>query len=339
MIIKPRFQSIRRPYAVMLVWIISITLLAGGCGSQQETVYHVGILSGSDAFLDIAAGFKASMTEAGYIESQNIIYDMQTLNVDPAGEQRIARKFVENQVDLIFAFPTEPALAAKIATQGTDIPVIFAFAGIEEAHLVDSVREPGGNITGVRFPGPEQTSKRLELLLELAPQVKRVWIGYDQHYPTNAPSLAALRLTASALEVTLVEVPVTTLAELADDLAARTQADDPGMDALLLMPDIFNHSPEGWDIIRTFTTRHNLPLAGSFRYTVDQGAVFGIANDLFKVGELAAPMADKVLTGTPTGSIPVVSPEKDLWINYRVARDLGLTVPAGLLSQATEVIR
>lgn len=328
-----------RYYAAALFWIISIILLAGGCGPQEQTVYRVGILSGTDAFLDIAAGFKAAMVEAGYIEGQNIVYDMQTLNADPEGEKRIARQFVADQVDLIFAYPTEPALAAKIATQGTDIPVVFAYAGIEEANLVDSVRRPGGNITGVRFPGPELSSKRLEFLHELAPQVKRVWISYDQTYPTNAPALALLRPTAESLGVTLVEVPVTTLAELEADLVARAQADDPGIDALLLMPDIFNHSPDGWGMIQAFGSEHRLPIAGSFLYTVEQGAVFGTANDLFKVGELAAPLADEILKGTPAGSIPVVSPEKDLWINYQVAQDLGLIIPDGLLNQAAAIIR
>jgi putative ABC transport system substrate-binding protein len=302
-------------------------------------VYRVGIISGTDAFLSIADGFKAGMAELGYVEDENIVYDVQQLNADPAGELQAAKKFVEDKVDLIFTYPTEPSVAAQTATQGTDIPVVFAYAGIEGSTLVESVREPGGNITGVRFPGPEQINKRLEILLELAPGVKRVWIGYDKNYPNTAPALEALRPLAASRGITLVEVPATTIEELEADLAARAASADLGLDAIILMPDTFNHSPAGWGVIQKFAVEHKVLLCGSFLYTVEAGAVFGNANDLFKVGELAAPIADKILKGTPAGTIPVVTPEQDLWINYKVAQELGLTVPEGLLNMAAEIIR
>ncbi len=333
-------QTRTRTGWTILVGFVVLSLLLSGCGgAQKPKVYRVGILSGSDAFVEIADGFKAKMTELGYVEGKNIVYDLQKTNADPAGEQRLAKKFVDDKVDLILAFPTEPTLAARAATQGTNIPVVFAYAGIEGANLVKSVREPGGNITGVRFPGPEQISKRLELLHELAPQVKRVWIGYDKNYPNNAPALAALRPVASSNGVTLVEAPATTLEELEADLAERAKSPDLGIEAMLLMPDIFNHSPIGWTLISKFAAEHKLPIAGSFPYTVEQGAVFGNANDLVNVGNLAAPLADKIFKGTSAGTIPVVSPEEALWINYKRAQDVGLTVPEGLLKRAAQIIR
>jgi len=204
---------------------------------------------------------------------------------------------------------------------------------------VKSVREPGGNTSGVRFPGPEQISKRLEILLEIAPQVKRVWIGYDKNYLNTAPALEALRPLAASLGVTLVEVPAASIADLEADLSARAASGDVGIDAIILMPDIFNHSPDGWGLISTFAAEHDVILGGSFLYTVEQGAVFGNANDLYKVGEQAAPIADKILRGTPAGTIPVVTPEQELWINYKVAQELGLTVPESLLGMAAEIIR
>lgn len=324
------------------VWIliaaIGLVLLLAGCGEQPK-VYRVGIISGSDAFLPMAEGFKAKMTELGYIEGENIIYDIQQLNADPAGEVRAAQKFVEDKVDLIYAYPTEPAVAAQAATQGTNIPVVFAYAGLEGSTLVKDVREPGGNITGVRFPGPEQITKRLEILLQIAPQVKRVWIGYDKNYPNTAPALEVLRPLASSMGVTLVEVPATTIDDLAADLAARAGASDIGMDAIILMPDTFNHSPDGWGLISQFATEHHVPIAGSFLYTVEQGAIFGNAQNLLDVGRLAAPLADKILKGMPAGTIPVVTPEHELYINYKAAQDLGLEVPEGLLRQAVTIIR
>jgi len=317
-----------------------VSLLLSGCGgAQKPKVYRVGILNGSAAFLPVVEGFKAKLTELGYVEGKNIAYDLQNLGADSAEEQRIAKKLVDDKVDLIFAVPTEPSVAAKAAAQGTNIPVVFAYAGLEGSTLVKSVREPGGNITGVRFPGPEQISKRLEILIEIAPKVKRVWIGYDKNYPNTAPALETLRPLASSRGVKLLEVPATTVQELEADLAARAKSADLGLDAIILMPDILNHSPDGWAVISQFAAKHKVPIAGSFLYTVEQGAVFGNANDLFKVGQLAAPLADKILKGTPAGTIPVITPEQDLWINYKVTQDLGLTVPQGLLNMAATIIR
>ncbi len=140
-------------------------------------------------------------------------------------------------------------------------------------------------------------------------------------------------------DIKVVEVPAATIAELETDLAARAKSADPGLDAIILMPDIFNHCPAGWELIRRFAGEHRLPIGGSFLYTVEQGAIFGNANDLTEVGKLAAPLAEKILRGTSAGMIPVVTPEQDLWINYKAARELGLTVPEGLLQRAKKVIR
>jgi putative ABC transport system substrate-binding protein len=115
----------------------------------------VGVLSGLDAFAPAVEGFKSKMTELGYVEGKNITYDVQSTNVDIDAYKSISKKFVADKVDLIFSFPSEASMEAKAATQGTDIPVIFdlAFTDVPEVNLINRVREPGGNITGVRFQG------------------------------------------------------------------------------------------------------------------------------------------------------------------------------------------
>ena len=190
----------------------------------------------------------------------------------------------------------------------------------------------------MRYPGPELVSKRLEILHEIAPQVKRVWIGYDKNNANIPPALEALRPTASSLGMTLVEVPATTLEELQADLATRTKSADLGLDAILAMPDSINTSPAGTAMLSKFAAEHKVPMAGGLASQV-QGALFVNGTNFTNVGELAAPLADKILKGTPAGTIPVVTPEQELYINYKVAQELGLTVPDGLLRQATEIVR
>jgi putative ABC transport system substrate-binding protein len=325
---------------MLLVGLIVLSLLLNGCGdSQKPQVYRVGILSGVDAFASIADGFKARMTELGYIEGENIVYDLQKVNADPVKEQQILEKFVADKVDLMFVFPTDSAVAAKIATQGTNIPVVFAFANLEGVDLVGSVRQPGGNITGVRYPGPDLTVKRFEFLRELAPQLKRLWITFDPNYPATKSALDALRPAALSAGVTLVEVPVASVADIQADLQARAQSGDIGMDAILIMPEVISQSPEGWAVISEFAAEHKVPIAGSARFEADTGAVFSYIPDTVETGGLAAPLADKILRGTAAGTIPVVTPESQLVINYKTAEQLGIVIPDAILRLAFEIIR
>jgi putative ABC transport system substrate-binding protein len=331
-------------------WTLIITLLTlagfllSGCATTSNTkdaskVYRVGILSGLDFFADTADGFKAKMTELGYVEGQNIVYDMQKTNFDPVKEQEILKKFVADKVDLIFVFPTEVALATKAATQGTNIPVVFANAFVEGNNLIESIRQPGGNITGVRFPGPDIAVKRLEILLELMPQAKRVWVPYQRDYPSVPPVLAVLRPAAASLGVTLVEVPATSAADIQADLQARAKSADIDIDAILVIPEPLGVAPDVFPMISKFAVEHKVPIAGPFISAEGYGVVFRNMSDNVEVGKLAAPLADKILKGIPAGTISVVSPESDLRINYKVAQELGLTVPEGLLGQADEIIR
>src|SRR4030042_3121201 len=159
---------------------------------KTEKVYHVGILSGLDYFADTTDGFRAKMTELCYIEGKNIVYDVEKTNIDITSYRNILKKFVDEKVDMIFVFPTEASLEAKAIAQGTGIPVVFANVNIEDTGLVNSVREPGGNISGVRFSGPDLALRRFEILHELVPQAKRVWIPYQRGYPIIANQLEAL---------------------------------------------------------------------------------------------------------------------------------------------------
>lgn len=340
MIDNHSIQSKKGFWIVTLILLVAGSLFLSGCGAQAAPkVYRVGILNGFERFAEITDGFKAGMAELGYIEGENIIYDVQKANADPVEEERVAAKFAADGVDLILAFPTGPALAAKAATQGTDIPVVFALGAIEGNDLVDSVAQPGGNVTGVRSPGPDLVVKRLEFLLELAPQVKRIYVPYDPNYPNSPPVLEALRPAASSLGVTLVEVPIHSAAELEADLQARVEAAEIGMDAIQILPEILTQSPPAWRLVSEFAAEYKLPLIGSSGSTVENGAVFSYSIASYETGELAAPLADKILKGTPAGTILVVTAPTHLRLNYKLAQELGLAVPESLLSLATEIIR
>jgi putative ABC transport system substrate-binding protein len=323
----------------LLVWLVVFVLLLSGCGAKEPEVYRVGILAGMDFIAVIADGFQAGMAELGYVEGENIVYDVQTTEFDMDVYKSVLQQFVEDEVDLILVSPTEASMEAKAATEGTDIPVLFSFALIEGMGLVESVNQPGGNMTGVRFPGPDIALKRLDIMRELAPEATRMLIPYQKGYPIVEPQLEALRPAAEAEGITLIEAPAADAAELEAALQAQVQADGIGFDAILFVAEPLAVTPDPFAVMCEFAYEHQVPIGGALMVVEDCESVFGVNVDLFASGELAAPLADKILRGTPAGEIPVVSAENFIQINYKAAQELGITVPDGLLSQADEVIR
>jgi putative tryptophan/tyrosine transport system substrate-binding protein len=335
--ITKKNKSMRQLPVLTMFVMMGVALSA--CGEKKEKTYRVGIISEVDAFTAIADGFKAKMTELGYTEGKNITYNIQIANMDPEQEKRVVKKFVQDKVDLIFAFPTEASIVTKEATRGTGIPVVFANSNIEGTHLVDSVRQPGGNITGVRFPGADNDVMRLGFLHKFAPKAKRVLVLYDPNYPTTRIAADALRLAAPTFGITLVEDHVTSVEALQASLKKRGALQDIGIDAMLIMPEFLNHTPDGFRAIINFANEHKVPLGGGAPFTVDQGAIFTFHPNFYETGTLAAALIDKIFKGTPAGTIPVSSPESHLLINYKAIKELGLPVDEGLLSRAKVIIR
>jgi len=307
--------------------------------SAQKKIYHVGILSGLDIFLPTADGFKQKMTELGYVEGKNITYDLQKTNFEPAKEQDILKKFVEDNDDLILTFPTEVSLAAKAATKGTDIPVVFADSYTDGVELIDSVSKPGGNITGVRFPGAELSIKRLQYIHQLLPSAKRVWVAYQKDYPPVPPMMEKVRAAAAGMGIMLVEVPASGPEDITADLEARSKAKDIGIDAILEVAEPLVIQSGPFAEIAKFADTHKLMISDSALMPGDTGPLLSDFTDSIAVGKQVAVLADKVFKGIPAGNIPVVSPEDYLKVNYRVAQKIGLPLSQEFLSNATDIIR
>jgi putative ABC transport system substrate-binding protein len=334
----------RRCYRIGNRWtiftlVVVFGLLLSACRAEQPRVYRVGILSGLSFAVDAVDGFKEGMAELGYVEGENIVYDVQSTDFDMAAYRSVLQGFVADEVDLIFVFPTEASLEAKAAIQGTDVPMIFSVANIEDTGLVDNLREPGGNVTGVRYPGPDIALKRFEVMRELAPQATRMWIPYQRGYPIVDSQLEALRPVAEAAGVTLIEFPADDAAEVEAGLQALAASGDMGIDAIMFLAEPLGVTPDAFLVMARFAAEHKMPIGGALMEMEGYSSLFDVGIDHFLTGKQAAPLADKILRGTPAGTIPVVSSESYLKLNYGLAQEFGLTVPEGLLAQAVEVIR
>lgn len=319
--------------------VLAVCLLVYGCNTEAGRSYRVGILCGLDVFASTVDGFKARMTELGYVEGRNMEYNLQRTNFHPEEEWSILRRFVADKVDLIVALPSEVALAAKKATLGTTIPLVFCQTNVEGIDLIQDLREPGGNITGVRYPGPDLALKRFEILHELVPSAKRIWVPYSMLSPIVPSQLAMLRPVAKKAGVTLVEAPAADAAALAADLESRTRGPDIGIDAILFISEPLARTPAAFLKIGELAARHNLPIGGVHYSLGGYTTLFGVATDNLAVGRLAAQQANKIFKGIPAGTIPIVSAESYFQLNLSVAQALGIQVSEGLLRQADEVIR
>lgn len=322
------------------IYLIVFCLLLGGCGKKtpKPKIHRVGILCGLDYVISISDSFKTKMAALGYIEGENIIYDLQRTNFEPAREEQILKQFVEDKVDFILTFPTEVSMAAKAVTKGTNIPVIFCFANIEDTNLVESVRQTGGNITGVRYPGPDIAVKRFEIMCELAPQAKRIWIPYQRGYPIVNSQLKILHQVAAAKGITLIECPASDAAEIQADLQARAKSGNIGIDAMLIIVEPIGVNAEAFAVFGKFAAEHKIPVGGALISAGGYSSIFGVNVNLNDSGEQAAILADKILKGSPAGTIPVASSEGFFQINYTAAQAYDITVPEGLLSVADEII-
>lgn len=321
----------------LLALLISTNVFLCGCSQKKEKVFHVGILSGLTYFADTAEGFKEKMKELGYVEGKNIVYDLQSTNFDVTAYKEILKKFIADKVDLIFVFPTEASQEAKAAARGTGVPVVFANANVDDTGLINSIREPGGNITGVRFPGPDIALKTFEVMCQLAPKARRILVPYQKNYPTVRVQLEAMRPFAKSIGVTLIEAPANNAKELKVFIESRDRLEDTGIDAILSIPEPLVVDPDAEKTLYEFANKHRLPSGGTkSRNKINK--VFTVTVDNFSTGKQAGLLADKIFTGFHAGTIPVVSSELYLRIYYAEGKKLGLNMSDTLLAGANEVI-
>ncbi len=323
---------------LLLVGILMLPACSAPASPPQ--VFHVGILMGAELFESVVDGFKQRMTDYGYIEGENITYTVKQAYGDPNAMRDFAEAFVADNVDLIFTVTNGAALAARRATENTDVPVVFAIVlAPKETGIVDDLRHPGGNLTGVRNPLEIFIGKRLEFLQKINPAYRRVWMPYDPDYPTAPVMLSRVREDAAILGMSLVETPV----KNTDDLAAYLQTlpeDEPlPFDAIIIMPDLVVQNSTSWAVIKQFANARKIPIIANTIRQFEDGALFGYFIENNNTGQTAARMAQQILSGISPADLPVETADVFLFVNMNAANALGITIPANILHQADTILR
>jgi putative tryptophan/tyrosine transport system substrate-binding protein len=311
---------------------------AASCAAKERRV-RVGVLCCLDYFASTFDGFKERLAELGYREGEQIDYDYRRTGMDLAEAKVALDELARSKVDLILAFPTEAALEAKRVGAAAGIGVVFADSNIEGVGLVDSIRAPGKGITGVRYPGPDMTVKRLEVLSQLAPLAKRYFIPYKRGIPVVPPQLAALESAAAAAGIVLVPRPFDGAAELEAYLRALPAAGPAPFDAVLMIAEPLTVMEDCFVPLAAYAASRRMPIGGATMRAGGYSSLFSVSTDNRAVGRQAADIARKIFLGTKPGDIPVVSAEYLLEIDAAAAAAAGIAVPDGLLKRADKVAR
>lgn len=316
------------PYLVLALVLMLLSPTA--CAPQPET-YVIGVLSLSPAHDIIIDGFKDGMTDAGYVDGENVTYIFEGATGSIDGLESAAQDLLANDLDLMFSLTTPGTMAAKQATEGTGTPVVFTPVNDSvSAGIVDSLRSPGGNLTGVQTRG--NIPKQLEWTLTLAPGADTLLVLHNPVDTSSSQGLDDLEAAIPPFDVELVVVETTT----GDEVVAALDAIPEEVDAIFALPaGLFSSNI---DAFVDAALAHNLPLAtGSPQY--QSGALFSCGPVYYQMGSQASRLAVKILQGVDPSDLPVEQADYYLGINLQTARAIGLDIPDDILQQADDIIR
>lgn len=339
-------QSILHNY---INWVIGLLCLSGiilataGCTTPQADTlrpYRIGFLSGANVLDRVLDGFRAGMTEFGYVEGETIQYDFQSADGNHEQMRLLAEQLVASEVDLIVTTTTVATLAVKSATEKSQIPVVFTYVGDPiDSGVVTDLRQPRGNITGVTRSVAGTIGKRMAFLHEIMPDLKGIWVPYEENYATTELTLQAIHEVADPLEIAILETPVGSSIELLAELDRFALLSDVDFDTIYISPNPVVQSDESMAAIMNFAEERKLPVVADTAAQVRNGALMTYADDILHTGQLVASLADQILQGTAPGQLPVVYSDPILYLNYQTAQTLGLAIDASILAQAREIIR
>jgi putative tryptophan/tyrosine transport system substrate-binding protein len=305
---------------------------------QPEGMRRVGVLMFSreddregQALVSV---LRKALEELGWTEGRNIHFECRWSAGETARAKTYAAELVGLAPDVIIANGTLSLAAVRKET--TTIPTVFVTVGDPVGQgFVPSLARPGGNITG--FTGFEFgiSGKWLEILKEIAPDLRRIaFIFHPVAGPFAEKFVQSIEAAAPALGVELIVSPTRDIAEL-DRVIVKAASEPRG--GLIVSPDNFTSANRG--LIISLATRYGLPAIYALRYNVVDGGLVSYGLDIDDNYRRAAVYVDRILKGAKPADLPVQNPTKfELVINQKTAKSLGLTIPDKLLARADEVI-
>jgi putative ABC transport system substrate-binding protein len=278
------------------------------------------------------AAFVQRLHEHGWIEGRTVAIEYRWAEGRSERYAEIASEFVRLNVDVIVTAGTPPVLAAKNAT--AVIPIIFASSGDPvRTGLVASLARPGSNVTGLSIQQADLVGKRLEILREVVPDLRRLAVLANVTNPIVVIELAEVEATARKKGLEFVRLEI----RRAQDIAPAIEAHKGRADALYIVSDAVTN--DNRVRISTLALTARLPTVYIDRSYPEAGGFISYGPNRPDLYRRAADFVDKILRGAKPADIPVEQPIKfELVVNLTTAKALGLTIPESFLLRADEVI-
>jgi putative tryptophan/tyrosine transport system substrate-binding protein len=304
--------------------------------AQQSAVPVIGFLHSAspDTYVSQLSIFRESLKEFGYIEGQNVAIEYRWAKDQIARLPMMAAELVERKVSVIVAGGSPAsALAAKSAT--TIIPIVFMNAADPVAiGLVKSFNRPGGNVTGATLLSAELVSKRLGILRDLLPSIKKVAVLVNPTRPGVEVQRAQVQSAAQALGLALDVLNASSARDFEAVFRAIVSQQDI---ALVVTPDALFLDRR--DEIAGLATRHKIPTMYELRNYVDAGGLISYGASPLEMYRQGGTLISQILMGKKPADLPVLQPTKfELVINLKTAKALGIQVPNSMQLLADDVI-
>jgi len=324
-------MSSRREFITLLGGATAAWPLAARAQQPANTIGFLGASTRSAESQWIAA-FVQRLRELGWIDGRNIVIEYRWAEGRDEGFAEIAAEFVRLKVGVIVTWGTPTAIAAKQAT--SVIPIVVAAMGNPVgAGIVASLAQPGGNVTGLSGMVSDLASKRLELLREVVPSLRRLAVLANIGNPAVILELREVQSVAGALGLEVVTSEI----RQSKDIAAVFDVLKSGVDALYVCTDpvvTTNMTP-----INILAAAARVPTMHARRDYVEAGGLISYGTNFPDLFRRAGDYVDKILRGAKPAEIPIEQPIKfELVINLTTAKALGVDVPSLLLQRADEVI-
>jgi putative ABC transport system substrate-binding protein len=276
--------------------------------------------------------FRRGLREAGYVEGENIVIERRYADGRPERLAAMADELVRLKVDVILAAGQPPREAVRRAT--TTIPIV-TLSGSDPVRegWAKSLSRPGGNVTGITFTFPELGPKRLELLKEAMPPLKRVAVLIDPIDVVDAPDV--LRETEAAAGRLGLQLEVLEVHGAKDFEAAFARARRGRAQALFTIA-MWPHRVR----LATLAAQDRLATAGESAEETQAGMLIAYGADLDDLVRRSVLQMAKILKGARVGELPIERPTKfRLSVNLKTAKALGLVIPDAFVQRADEVIQ
>jgi putative ABC transport system substrate-binding protein len=277
--------------------------------------------------------FSQALRALGWVEGQTVVFESRYADGKLERLPALADELVRAKVDVIVTQAAQSVEAARKATSA--IPIVMASVGDAlGAGYVASLARPGGNVTGQTLVATEQSAKRLELIQQISPGLVRVAVLWNANASGHRLQWKEIELRAPILKMKLQSLPVRNVDDIEASLRAAAQAE---AQAIVTMEDPLIQSTRAR--IVEFGMRQRIPVMGEFRPMTAAGGLMSYGANQVEMWRGAAAYVDKILKGARPGDLPIQQPTKfELVINVKTAKTLGITLPAGLLVAADEVI-